>query len=265
MCRSDSGRPLHRSKPSWKQILSEGRSDGLSQHRLVEGQLSREATALMDLPNQNCTQRLSQVLADRCINLRSQTRPEQDPRMDAFVCDYYSSRFLEQKKGLPRSSATPQPDCGGINEGNSEWRWLEQVEPVARRPTIPVWPGWDRGQKLALPVIAPVQPVFATSQSRAITGVELMYACTPFGARTEGFILDQDGVAKRPVSSTNQKMQGPVHLPQAEESGRDADALGRRYHMTTDNLSWISAGLEGFGSVEESPGNHRGRLHTFHT
>lgn len=179
--------------------------------------------------------------------------------MDGFACDCYCGHFHENTTELPRSLATPPTDC----EGNSEWSWLERVEEVARRPTVPVWPGWDRGQKPPLPPTAPVQPAFPTSQSRATAAeTQLRYASAPFAAKTKGFSLDQDGNAKRPEKTTNQKMQGLDPNPQVEESGTDADVPGRPFHMAADNLSWISAGLEGFGNVEESPGNDRRQLHS---
>lgn len=204
----------------------------------------------MDPPNQNLNQRLGQ------------TRLEHNPPMDGFVFDCYYSRFYEKTKELPRSLAVPRPDCGGINEGNSEWRWLEQVERVARRLTIPVWQSWGRGQKL----IASVEPVYATSQSGATaTETELTSACTPFGVNTEGFTLDQDGVAKGPESSTKLKTHGLDHISQVEKSGTDTDELVKHFNMVTDNLGWISAGLERFGSFEDSPGNKRAVAHMAHS
>lgn len=220
----------------------------------------------MDPPNRNRPQRLSQVLAACSINRCSQTRLEHDPPMDGIVPDFYHSRFHEKTKELPRSSATPHPDCGGKNEGNSERRWLEQVGQVATRLAIPLWQSWDRGQKLPpVPLIASVEPVFGTDYRNrvTVTQTELSSTCTPSGMNTEGFTLDQDGVAKG--SSTNLKMHGLDHTSQVEESGTDTDVLDRQFNMATDHLGWISAGLESFGCVAESPGNKRGRLHTCHT
>lgn len=220
----------------------------------------------MDLQNPNCTQRLSQVLADCSLNRHSQTTLEPDPPMNGFVRDCYCSRSYEKTKALPRSWAMPRPDCGGIIEGNSEQRWLEQVELVARRLTIPQWQSWGRGQKLPLRLVAAVEPVFSTSQGSATaTGTELTSACVPFGVNTEGFTLNQDGATKGPQSSTHLTMHGLDHISQVGESRTDTDVLERHFNMATDNLGWMSAGLEGFGSLEESRGNKRVWLHTCHT
>lgn len=193
----------------------------------------------MNQPKPNCAQRLSQVLADRSINRCSQTRLEQDPLMDGFMRDW---RCHEKTKECPRSSAAPRPDCGGINEGNSEQRWSEQVGQVARRLSIPLWQSWDRGQKLPLPLTASAEPVFVTSQNRAMaTQTGFPSTCT-----------------KGPESSANLRMIGLDHI------GTDTDVLEAHFNMATHSLGWMSAGLESFGRVEDSSGNKRGRLHTCH-
>lgn len=247
--------------PSSKQIISEGHSNNFGPHLLVYSQSSNEPTAPMDPLNQNCTQRLSQVLADCSIN---RTRLEDDPAMDVLMRDCYCSRFHENTKELPRTLATPRPDCGTIKEGNSERHWLEQVEQVARRLTIPLWQNWDSGHKLPLPLIASVEPVFATSQSRATAaGTELTSARTPFGVSTAGLTLDEDGGTSGPEPYPSLKMHGLDHLSQVEESRTDTDVLERHFKTATENLGWVSAGLESFGSLENFPGN-KGR-HTSHS
>lgn len=193
----------------------------------------------MDLLNPNGTQSLSQVLADCSIKRRSPTRLEHDPPMEGFVHDCHCSRCCEKTKVLPRSWATPRPDCGGISEGNSEQHWLEQVGPVARR-LEPWWQSWGRGKKPP----AAVEPVFPASQSRA-----------PFGVNNEGFTLDQDGAAKGPQFSAHLTMHGLDPIPQVGESRADPDVLERPFSMATDNLGWMGAGLESFG---EFRGNKRG-------
>lgn len=259
--------PLQRPKPSSKQIISEAYGNNFGLQRPVHGLSSRhEAMALMDQPNQNRAQRLSQVWADCSINQRSLTRAEHEPPTDGFMRDCYCSRCPEETKEQPRGWPTPRPDWGGTTEGNSERRWLEQVEQVARRLTIPLRQNWDRGQKLPLPLIASVEPVLAMSQSRAMATVaELTPACTPFGVNIEGVTLVKDGVTKGAQSSGNLMLHGLDHISQVEESRKDTDVLQGHCNMATDNLGWISAGLESFGSLEDSPGNKRGGLHTCHT
>lgn len=246
--------------PSSKQIFSEGHSDHFGPHLLAYAQTTNEPTAPMYPPNQIGTRRFGQVLADCSMNRRSQTGLDHGPPMDVFMCNCYCSRFLEMAKEVPRSSATPRPDCGTINQGNSERHWLEQV---ARRLTIPLWQNWDRGQ--TLPLIAPAEPVFGPSQSReAAARTELPSSCAPFGVNTAGLTLDRDGGASGPESSTNLKMHGLDQLSRVDESSRtDTGVLQGHFTTAADNLGWISVGQEYFRILENSPGNKGG--HTSHS
>lgn len=245
--------------PSSKQIFSEGHSDNFGPHLLAYAQTPNEPMAPMYPPNQNATQRFSQVLADCSMNRRNQTGPDHGPPMDVFMRDCYCSRFLEMAKEVPRSSAPPRPDCGTTNQGNSEQHWLVQVDQVARRLTIPLWQNWDRGQKL--PLLASADPVFDPSQSRQTAArTELPSSRAPFGVNTAGLTLDRDGGTSGPESCTNLKMHG---LDQVEESSRtDTGVLQGHFTTAADNLGWISAGQECSRSLENFPGNKGG--HTSH-
>lgn len=243
--------------PSSKQIFSEGHSDNFGPHLFAYAQTSNEPTAPMYPPNQNCTQRFSQVLADCSMNRHSQTGQDRGPPMD-FMRDCYCSRFLERPKEVPRRSATPRPDCGTINQGNSERHWLEQVEQVARILTIPLWQNWDRGQNL--PPVAFAEPVFGPSQSRKTAArTHLPSSRALFGVNT-GLTLDRDGGASGPESSANLKMHGLGQLSQVEES---TNVLQGHFTTAADNPGWISAGQECSRSLENSPGNKGG--HTSHS
>ena len=142
--------PLQGSKPPSKQINSNGYSNKYGLHRLVNGPSSRARTALMDLPNPTCAQHLSQVLADWGINRHGQTTLEHEPPMDEFIRNHYRGGFHGKTKKLPRRSATPCPNWGVINEGNSERRWEEQVQRVARKLAIVLWQSRGRGQSCCL-------------------------------------------------------------------------------------------------------------------
>lgn len=177
---------------------------------------------------------------------------EHDPApMDSFRHDCCYSWFHDKTKELPRSSAPPRTDCGGLNEGN--------LEQVAGRLTVPLWQNWDRGHKLLLPLIAPVEPVGTTSQSRATATdtvwsddaeTELAFALAPFGVNIEGFPPDQGGVAKGPESSENPKMLGLDRVLHCEQGGPDTEVLETHFSMMPDDLGWMSSGLGSFGSAE---------------
>lgn len=161
--------------------------------------------------------------------------------------------------------ALPHTDFGGLTEGN--------LEQVAGRPTSPLWHNWDRGQKLLLPLTAPVDPVGTTSRSRATATdtvwsvgaeTELAFALAPFGVNIEGFTPDQGGVAKGPEFSENPKMPGLDRVLDGEQGGPDTEVLETHLGMMPDNLGWMSSGLGSFGSAEGSPGK-RDCLHRCHT
>lgn len=176
--------------------------------------------------------------------------------MDSSMHDCCYSWFHDKTKELPRSlAAPPHTDCGGLNEGN--------LEQVAGRLTIPLWQNWDRRHKLLLPLMAPVEPVGTTSQSRAMATdtawsidaeTELASALGPFGINIEGFPPDQGGVAKGPASSANPKMPGLDRVSQGEEGGPDTELLETHFSMTPDDLGWMSSGLGHFGSAGGLPG-----------
>ncbi|XP_011602128.2 MHC class II transactivator isoform X1 [Takifugu rubripes] len=210
----------------------------------------------MEPLSQNCTWPLCKVCPDCAINRCSQIRVEHAPAaMDSSRHDCCYSWFHDKTKELPRSLAPSRTDCGGLNEGN--------LEHVAGRLTIPLWQNWDRGHKLLLPLIAPVEPVGTTSQSRAAATdtvwsvdaeTELAFALAPFGVNMEGFPPDQGGIAKGPESSENPKMPGLGRVLHGEEGGPDTEVLETHFSMTPDNLGWMSSGLGSFGSAEGSPG-----------
>lgn len=236
-----------------EQIISESYSNSFGLQRIVDRQSSRQPPALMDLLSQDHTPCLCKVFPDCAINWCSLTRVEHDPPlMDGFGHDCYCGRLHNKRKELPRSLASPHTDRGGLSEANWEQHWLEQV---ARRLTVPLWQNWDTGRKLLLPLIAPLEPVCATSQT------ELVFAPTPFGVSTEGFPLDQDSIAKGPGFSDNLNMAGLGRISHVGEGLQDTAVLERHFNMTPGELGWMSSGLESFGSVEGSAGKNRPAAH----